>query len=205
MLWSSSSSSAGVVPNDAGTSLTATQRRPYACFVLSVATVAALLLAPRACLAQGPAQADGEQSYAGQIVKRTLLDPTSYSPAAFLYISSRLDWSSSQPFFQNGSLENNGRYTISGLPVDVPLSNTQGKEQILRDALGVLPLSMANNAATVVLQRALTRFDPEHTRRWVVLMWVERIAFASVLSYALSTRHFQQWHQNDQAAAALGY
>jgi hypothetical protein len=91
------------------------------------------------------------------------------------------------------------------LPFDVPLSNTHGKEQILRDSLGILPFSFANNALTVVLQRALTRLGPEHRRRWAAVAWIERVAFASTLSYALSSRHFQQWRQNERMAAQLGY
>lgn len=173
-------------------------------FVLAFTTAAAILAAPLVG-AQDLAPADAEPSFAGQIVKRTLLDPTSYAPATLLYISSRLDWSSSQPFFENGSLENNERYTISGLPFDLPLSDTHGKTQILKDALGVLPISFANNALTVVLQRALTHLDPEHRRRWAALAWVERLVFACTLSYALSARHFEQWRQNTRMAATLGY
>lgn len=173
--------------------------------VPAVAVAACVLFAPRACAAQDDAQADAAPSYAAQIVKRTLLEPATYAPAGFLYVSSRLDWSSSQPFFRKGSLENNARYTVSGLPVDVPMSDTSGKEQILRDALGVLPISIVNNALTVVAERTLIRVDPEHRRRWAVLAWIERMVFASALSYELSARHFQQWRQNNRAAATLGY
>lgn len=182
-------------------------RRHWPCARLARAVTigAAILLAGRPSVAQEPQQADAGPSYVGQIVKKTLLDPTSYAPATFLYISSRLDWASSQQFFQNGSLENNERYTISGLPFDVPLSETHGKEQILKDTLAILPISFANNALSVVLQRALTRMDPEHRKRWATLAWIERVVFASTLSYQLSARHFQQWRQNERIAAQLGY
>jgi hypothetical protein len=51
----------------------------------------------------------------------------------------------------------------------------------------------------------LTQRDPSHHRRWAVLGWIERTAFASALSYELSARHFRQWQQNDRSAAQLGY
>jgi hypothetical protein len=180
------------------------RRRIWRRFALPV-TAAAILCASRPCVAQGQPQADAGPSYPGQIAKRTLLDPTSYAPATLLYISSRLDWSSSQQFFQNGSLENNARYTVSGLPVGVPISDVAGQAQILHDSLEILPLSFANNALTVVLQRALTHLDPEHRRQWVALAWIERVVFACTLSYTLSARHFQQWQQNERMAVRLGY
>jgi hypothetical protein len=166
---------------------------------------AVVLCTPVVCVAQDQPVAPGGLWLAAQIAKKTLLDPTSYTPAALLYVSSRLDWDSSQAFFRNGSLEQNPRYTISGLPHDMPVSYSAGNRRILSDALHVLPISFANNAASVIALRMLAQHDPAHRRRWARLAWIERTAVAVSLSYALSVHHIQQWQQNDLRASQLGY
>jgi hypothetical protein len=172
------------------------------CFLLALlATLVFCVTVP--CAAQ-----DEPESYIGvakDIAKKTLADPTSYAPATMLYVSARLDWNSSQPLFRNGSLEENPRYTISGLPNDVPLSYGAGNRRILTDALSVLPVSFGNNALSLAVQRVLTQRDPSHHRRWAALGWIERTVVASSLSYELSVRHFRQWQENERVAAQLGY
>jgi hypothetical protein len=182
-------------------------RRAWCCVFASLAALIFCFCATVPCLAQDQ---DGQETFAGvplaeEIAKKTLTDPTSYAPATLLYVSSRLDWDSSQPFFKRGSLEENPRYTISGLPHDVPLSYGAGNRRILMDALSILPISFANNAVSRVAQTALTERDPAHRRRWAVLAWIERTAVASALSYELSVRHFRQLQQNERVAAQLGY
>jgi hypothetical protein len=160
------------------------------------------------CVAQDQ---DEQENYSGErlteeIAKKTLTDPTSYAPTILFYVSARLDWDSSQPFFRNGSLEANPHYTISGLPNGVPLSYGAGNRRILMDALTiVLPVSLANNAASRLAETVLTQRDPAHRRRWVVVAWIERTAAASALSYVMSVRHFQQWQLNERMAAQFGY
>jgi hypothetical protein len=160
------------------------------------------------CVAQ---DVDEQENYslerlAEEIARKTLTDPTSYAPAALYYTSARLDWDSSQPFFSHGSTEDNPRYTISGLPNDVPLSYGAGNRRILMDALTIiLPVSFANNAASRVAQTVLTERDPAHRRRWAALAWIERTAAASALSYVTSVRHLQQWRLNERVAAQRGY
>jgi hypothetical protein len=178
-----------------------------ACFGVVASLAALIFCATVPCVAQ---DRDEQESYAGaplagEIARKTLTDPTSYAPATLLYVSSRLDWDSSQAFFKRGSLEENPRYTISGLPHDVPLSYGAGNRRILMDALSVLPISLANNAVSRLAQGALTQRDPAHRRRWAALGWIERTAVASALSYGLSVRHFRQCQQNARAAAQLGY
>src|SRR5687767_1013119 len=126
-----------------------------------------------------------------------LRDPTTYVPAGLLYTSMRLDWSSSQPFFQNGFVEDNARYTVSGLSKDTPLGYGEGNKKILRDSLAVLTASFVNNALTHMLERRLSDRYPEHQKLWKALSWVERIAFASYVSYRLSAPHFRQWQKNE--------
>ena len=119
--------------------------------------------------------------------------------------SERLDWSSSQAFFQHGDVENNPRFTVSGLPHDVPISYSAGNHMILTDALTVVSISLANNAIDRATVQVLIERNPEHRKLWKTLGWVERAAVASTLSYVLSARHFEQWRLNQQQAAQLGY
>ena len=117
----------------------------------------------------------------------------------------RLDWNSSQPFFQNGFLEENARYTRSGFAKDFPLSYGDGNQQILKDALMILPLSFVNSAVTHLVERKLSERFPEKRKLWKTLSWVERIAFASVASYRVSSPHFRQWQQNQRLAQQYGF
>ena len=134
-----------------------------------------------------------------------LRDPTTYVPAGLLYTSMRLDWASSQPFFQNGFLEDNARYTVSGLPKDRPLTYGEGNTKILKDSLAVLPASFVNNALTHMIERRLSDRYPEHRKLWKTLSWVERVAFASYVSYRLSAPHFRQWQKNERLALQYGF
>jgi hypothetical protein len=136
---------------------------------------------------------------------KSLCDPTTYIPAGLLYVSSRLDWDSSQPFFERGDTEENPRFTISGLPHDTPVSYGAGNRRILSDALNVASLSFANNTIDQFTTRLLTARAPEHQKLWRTLGWIERTIVASSLSYTLSIRHFEQWQENEQRAAQLGY
>jgi hypothetical protein len=175
------------------------------CFLVALLE-ALIFCATVPCMAQDEPGPFTSASLVKEIARETLADPTSYAPATTLYVSARLDWNSSQSFFRNGSLEENPRYTISGLPHDIPLSYGAGNRRILMDALSiVLPVSFANNAVSRVAQSVLTQRDPAHHRRWAALGWIERTAVASGLSYGLSVRHFQQWQRNERLAAQLGY
>ena len=104
----------------------------------SSAVAAALML----CVAAKVSAQDGREtpsipSLTIEAAKQTILDPTTYAPAGMLYASSRLDWNSSQAFFAHGDVEENARYTITGLSHDTPLSYSAGNNQLLMDALSV--------------------------------------------------------------------
>ena len=163
------------------------------------------------CVAMEAAAQDGREnessipSLAVESATKALRDPTTYIPASMLYVSSRLDWDSSQPFFQHGDVEENPRYTVSGLPHDTPISYGAGNRLLLADALSVASLSLANNAIDQFTVRLLTAHAPEHQKLWRTLGWIERTVVASSLSYALSVRHFQQWQENKRIAAQRGY
>jgi hypothetical protein len=144
-------------------------------------------------------------SLAVEATKQTLLDPTTYAPAGLLYVSSRLDWNSSQVFFAHGDVEQNPRYTISGLPHDTPLSYSQGNKQLLTDALSVASVSAVNNVIAHFTIDAMAAHSPEHAHMWKTLGWIERTAVASSISYMLSAQHFRQWETNRRLAAERGY
>ena len=156
--------------------------------------------------AQGGLEANkGIPSLMVEATKQTLLDPTTYAPAGTLYVSSRLDWNSSQVFFAHGDLEQNPRYTISGLPHDLPVSYQQGNKQLITDALSVASVSAVNNVVAHFTVDAMAIRNPEHRKLWKALGWIERTAVASSLSYVLSVQHFRQWQTNQQVAAQRGY
>ena len=116
----------------------------------------------------------------------------------------RLDWNSSQPFFRHGFVEENSRYTSSGFARATPLSYGDGNQQILVDALILLPFSFVNSAVTHMVERKLSDRFPEKRKLWKTLSWVERIAFASIASYRVSAPHFRQWQQNQRLAQPYG-
>ena len=112
--------------------------------------------APVSCSARRSGVSDQRAPIAVELLR----DPTIYAPSALLYASMRLDWNSSQPFFQNGFVEENARYTRSGFARDTPLSYSDGNRQILKDALMILPLSIVNSAVTHMVERRLSERFP---------------------------------------------
>jgi len=171
---------------------------------VAVATAIVLCLAASAS-AQDAREAPSIPSLTLDALKQTVLDPTTYAPAGLLYVSERLDWNSSQVFFAHGDLENNPRFTITGLPHDAPLSYSAGNKVLLTDAMNVAAVSITNNAVTHFTVDALAIRHPEHRKLWTTLGWIERAAVASSLSYFLSVQHFEQWKENERLAAERGY
>ena len=151
------------------------------------------------------AAAQHPETQRSSLLVEVLKDPTTYAPAGFLYASMRLDWQSSQPFFHNGFVEDNARYTQSGLARDTPLSYSQGNRQILKDSLVVLPASFANNALMHMIERRLSNRYPGQRKLWKTLSWIERVAFSGYTTYQLSSPHFRQWQKNRQLAEQYGF
>ena len=151
------------------------------------------------------AQSETDTNLFWDVTKAVVLDPTTYAPAALSYTAMRLDWNSSQPLFQNGWVEQNHRFTISGRPNDLPISYADGNRKIRNMALLHLQESVVNNAATNLFERVLAERYPQHRKLFKVLSWVERIAFASYVSYAASANHFKQAGRNRQMAIQFGY
>src|ERR1700681_3755202 len=89
--------------------------RFVATFVMTLALV--LASAPFAF-----AQDEKRSSAFADVVKGVALDPTTYAPALIGYHATMKDWNTSQPFFQNGFVEHNQRFTVTGRPDDTALS-----------------------------------------------------------------------------------
>jgi hypothetical protein len=169
--------------------------------------VAVLLFSGIFCVATSNAIAqDQEQSsFLGSITKQVLLDPTTYAPAIIAHDATMRDWKTSQPFFRNGFMEHNSRFTISGRPNAVPLTYGQGKNRILADAAANLGMSALNNFTSRVFERMLTERYPEHRKIVKAVSWIERISFGVYMSYVLSKDHYRQAELNTMRAQQLGY
>jgi len=178
-------------------------RLPIACSL-----VAAMLLASTtsAFAQEQSADDDGERrSFLLDTVKAVALDQTTYAPAFLYYGTTRLDWNSSQVFFQNGILEHNERFTISGRPDDVAISYGAGNKLILMDTLTILQMSAVNNVTNNLIERVLIARYPRQRKLFRTLGWIERTGFASYWSYRLSVGHYRQWRANERVARQLGF
>jgi hypothetical protein len=148
--------------------------------------------------------AQEQSSFFADTIKGVLFDPTTYAPAVIAYDATLRDWNSSQPFFRNGYVEHNERFTISGRPNDVAVSYRVGRSRILRDAIVNLEMSAANNAVGRVVERMLIERYPTHRKLVKTLGWIERAALASTLSYYLSAQHYRQAAENATRAQQMG-
>jgi hypothetical protein len=165
--------------------------------------VTLMFLTPTAAFAQS--ETESSSSVVWDVAKSVVLDPTTYAPAVFSYTSMKLDWNTSQPLFQNGWVEQNHRFTLSGRANDLPVSYAEGNARIRKMALMHLQESIVNNVAANVFERVLTNRYPQHRKLFKVLSWAERIAFASYVSYVASKSHFEQADRNRQLARQYGY
>jgi len=160
-----------------------------------------------ATLAAAPVSAQDEDrpSFVPDVVRKVVLDPTTYAPAIVAWSATRLDWQTSQIFFQNGMYEHNARFTVTGRADDVAIGYGAGNRRILTDALANMQLSLVNNVSAHAMERLLIARYPNHRTLLRAIGWIERSAVASYWSYRLSAGHFRQWRENERRAAALGY
>ena len=165
--------------------------------------IAAILLG----LSPAPAlaQADQARALAWDVARAVLIDPTTFAPAVISYGAIRQDWKTSQILFTNGWLEQNPRFTTSGRANDVPVSYHEGTRRIRIAALGVLQYSAAHNVGVAVIERLLVARYPHRKPLIRTLSWVERIAFASILTYRNSADHLRQASDNRRQAREYGY
>ena len=171
-------------------------------FLLVVMTFSAT--APAAS-AQTDDKPEKSSSFLVDLAKDIVFDPTTWAPASISFAATRLDWNSSQVFFQQGILERNARFTVSGASPGVPISYGDGNRKILGDTLAILQMSVINNVSTNLLERVVMKNHPERRKLVRTLGWIERIAFASYWSHRLSAAHFEQWRTNERLAREYGY
>jgi hypothetical protein len=170
--------------------------------IVRVVIVTVLLgLAP----ALARAQADEPRTFAWDVARATLIDPTTYAPTLIWYAAIRQDWKTSQILFANGWLEQNPRFTISGRVNDVPVGYDEGMKRIRGTALTVFQYSAANNVGAGIVERLLVARYPQRKRLIRALSWAERIAFASLLTYRTSAEHLRQASNNRRLAREHGY
>jgi len=160
-------------------------------------------------LAFGPvsagAQTENARPFAWDVARAVLIDPTTYAPAVIVHESMRQDWKTSQVLFAHGWVEQNPNFTRSGLANDVPVPYHEGTRRIRTAALMVLGYSVVNNLGTAGLERVFITRYPKRKTLIRTLSWVERIAFASILTYNNSARHFRQADANRRLALEHGY
>jgi hypothetical protein len=143
-------------------------------------------------------------SAVADVVKGVVFDPTTWAPAVISYDATMRDWRTSQPFFRNGFVEHNPRFTVSGRPDDRAISYEAGHRLILRDSLATLGVSAAQNLASRIVERSLLQRYPEHRKVVKTIGWVQRIAIGSVMTYRLSAMHYRQAIHNAERAQKLG-
>jgi hypothetical protein len=164
-----------------------------------IAVALTILVAPSVS-----AQDQDRASFVSDVVKKVILDPTTYAPAIVAWEATRLDWRSSQVFFQSGWFEHNPRFTASGRGDDTAMGYAAGNRRIFSDAVANLQLSLLNNVSERVMERLLMPRYPNHGKLLRTLGWIERSAMASYVSYLLSADHFRQWQDNERRAQQFG-
>jgi hypothetical protein len=146
-----------------------------------------------------------EPSPVWTVLKQVAVDPTTYAPAVVSFTAERLDWGSSQVFFEHGYVEQNPQFTISGRPNDLPLHYSAGNHVITMNALADLRSSVLNNLTSRAIEHVLLTRYPHRRKLIRTFGWIERISFGVTLAYSQSSRHFEQWRHNTQVARELGY
>jgi len=168
---------------------------------LLVLVVAATGLAPGA---YGQSNQES-RPFAWDVARAVLIDPTTYVPAIIFHQAMREDWSTSQVLFAHGWLEQNPRFTRSGLPNETPISYDAGKGIIARDALTLLGTSAVHNGIVGVAERLLIQRHPQRRKLIRTISWIERIAFASAFTYRNAGVHLRQSDENRHLAREYGY
>jgi len=139
------------------------------------------------------------------VVRSVALDPTTYAPAIVTWEAMRLDWRSSQIFFQHGWVEHNSQFTVSGRADDIAIGYAAGNRAIVTDAFANLQVSLVNNVSERVFERLLMNRYPDHRTLLRTAGWIERITMASYRTYRQAAGHVRQWQDNERRAQHLGY
>jgi hypothetical protein len=143
--------------------------------------------------------------FAWDVARAVLIDPTTYAPAVISYDAIHWDWKTSQVLFAHGWVEASPRFTISGWPNDVPVTYAAGIRIIRGTALSILQYSVVNNLAVGISARVLASRYPSHGKLIRTLSWIERIGFASFVTYHNSADHVRQARTNRRIARERGF
>jgi hypothetical protein len=168
------------------------------------AAIVVMVLALVPVAASGQAQ-EASRPVVWDLAREVLFDPTTYAPAVISYEAIHWDWKTSQVFFAHGWVEANPRFTISGRANDVPVTYVAGRRMIRGTALKVLQYSVVNNLAAGIGARVLAARYPTHKKLIRTLSWIERIGFASLVTYRNSADHLRQARTNRRIAQEHGY
>lgn len=151
------------------------------------------------------AQDDNAYGLAKSVAKDVVSDPTTYVPFGIALAGTKLDWDSSQIFFEHGFIESNPQFTISGLPNDIPLSHADGNRRVITTSLPALYQSAGNNLTIGIGERLLIRKYPEYRKLIKTIGWIERIAVNGYVAYFQSVNNWKQWQKNKDTARQLGW
>jgi hypothetical protein len=172
---------------------------------LSTSAIVAVLTLTTAGFVSAQETGSKSSSAVADVIKGVVFDPTTYAPALISYDATMRDWKTSQPFFQNGYVERNSRFTLTGVPNDRPVSYVVGQNQIMRDTLTTFGMSIAQNTTSRIVEQVLLAKYPNHRKAVKTIGWIQRIGLASLMTYQLSAPHYRQAGLNAQQARALGF
>ena len=162
----------------------------------------ALVLTPSSA---GSQTTEPARPFAWEVARAVLIDPTTYVPAVIVHEAMMSDWKTSQVLFAHGWRESNPKFTVSGLPNDVPVSYSEGDRRIHGASLKVLGYSVLNNAAVDIGARLVTSRYPHRRTLIRTVSWIERIGYASIIAYRNSASHVRQSKENRRLAREFGY
>lgn len=181
--------------------MTSTPLRPLIALAAVIGSAAVLLLlAPAVACAQ-----DDARPLLWDVAQKVLIDPTTYAPGVISYEAMHWDWKTSQVLFAHGWVETNPQFTITGKPNDVPVAYRAGERRIRSIASRLILYSAMNNLGAGIAERLLTARHPSHTKLIRTLSWIERIGFASFVTYRNSVDHVRQARANRRLAREYGY
>ena len=161
-----------------------------------------LALIPEAAAGQAR---EASRAVAWGIARNVLLEPTTYASGVISSRSDPLGLEEVAGALAHGWVEANPRFTISGRPNDNPVSYVAGRRIIRGTALSILRHSVMNNFAAGISARLLEMRYPSHKKLIRTLSWIERIGFASFVTYRNSADHLRQARANRRLAREYGY
>ncbi len=138
------------------------------------------------------------------VAKDVLVDPTTYGPLGASLLGKKLDWDTSQIFFEHGHGEMNPNYAVNG-PGSKAVSYATGNRKLVVESLLNFQLSIGNNAVTSAAERLLLMKYPEHRKLVKTIGWIEKVAANGYIGYYFSHLNFHQWQANKDRARQLGY